>query len=377
MRRSWRLVILLTLVLLGGITAPQPATQASPALQSPRELTVLAGAGQDTVNAFAYFPSTVQIRAGDMVTWKINGDSPHTISFTQGFVPEGATRDNSFGIPGAVITAPSIPAPGAEPGVAMRHPLELFPTRAAGAPVETYRGTGYVNSGRLRVEPWVPGVLGLPSFSLLFDTPGLYSYVCLIHPEGMAGIVEVLPASATNVPDQAAIDAQAQAEMAEILRLSERAHTAGSTARSMPGPHDTTLWSVKAGNSQHQVNDFRVNLEEFLPKDLTVQAGDTVVWESVRGHTVTFLPAPPAPEWAPIAFGPDGLPRLLQLPSLADPSRPSAVYDPTQFFNSGNMNTAPRGGFWSLTFETPGTFEYLCLIHQELGMKGTITVLPS
>jgi plastocyanin len=53
------------------------------------------------------------------------------------------------------------------------------------------------------------------------------------------------------------------------------------------------------------------------------------------------------------------------------------VYDPTQFFSSGNMNTPPRGGFWTLTFETPGTYEYVCLIHQELGMKGTITVLPS
>jgi len=369
------LVGALLLVALLGTMVSHSATQASPTAQSSRELTVLVGAGQDTVGAFAYFPGVLQIRAGDMVTWKINGDGAHTVSFTNGFVPEGPTRDNSFGPPGSVITGPNIPVPGGEPGVQMRHPLELFPTRADGAPVETYSGSGFVNSGRLRTEPWVPGVLGLQSFSLSFDTPGLYQYVCLVHPEGMAGIVEVLPASAADVPDQAAIDAQAQAEMAAILNLSERARAAGSTARSMPGPGDTTLWSVRAGNSQHQVNDFRVNLEEYLPKDLTVHAGDTVVWESVRAHTVTFVPAPPAPEWAPIAFGPDGQPRLLSLPEIQDPTRPSAVYDPTKLFSSGNMNTAPRGGFWSLTFETPGTFEYLCLIHQELGMKGTITVL--
>jgi len=318
----------------------------------------------------------VQIRAGDMITWKINGDSTHTVSFTRGFVPEGNTRDNPFGPPGEVLTGTTIPVPGAEAGVAMRHPLELYPTRGAGAPVETYNGTGFFNSGRMRNEPWVPGVLGFQSYSLIFDTPGLYEYVCLIHPDSMAGTVEVLPASATNVPDQAAINAQAQSEIAAMLRLSQRAHDAGSTARSMSGLNDTTLWSVKAGNSPHQAGDFRVNLEEFLPRDLTVRAGDTVVWESTRGHTVTFVPAPPAPEWAPVELGPDGLPRLMQYPAVADPTRPSAIYDPTQFFSSGNMNTGPRGGFWSLTFDTPGTFEYLCLIHQELGMKGTITVLP-
>lgn len=258
----------------------------------------------------------------------------------------------------------------------MRHPLEIFPTRATGAPVETYSGTGYVNSGRLRTEPQVPGVLGFQEFSLVFDTPGLYPYLCLLHPESMVGTVEVLPASAREAPDQAAIDAQAQAEMATILRLSERAQTVGSTPRSLPGAADTSLWFVRAGNSLAQGSDARVNLEEFLPKDTTVRAGDTVVWESILPHTVTFVPVPPAPEWAPLAFGPDGLPRLLNLPATQGPARPSPVYDPAQLFSSGNINAPPGGGAWALTFEQPGTFEYLCLIHQDFGMKGTITVLP-
>jgi plastocyanin len=28
-----------------------------------------------------------------------------------------------------------------------------------------------------------------------------------------------------------------------------------------------------------------------------------------------------------------------------------------------------------LAFETPGTFEYYCSVHLDVGMKGTITVL--
>src|SRR4051812_29885290 len=193
-----RLFSVLATIALLAIAVPQSATRASPAIQSSREVSVLVGAGQDTVAALAYFPGVVQIRAGDMITWKINGDSTHTVSFTRGFVPEGNTRDNPFGPPGEVLTGTTVPVPGAEAGVAMRHPLELYPTRGAGAPVETYNGTGFFNSGRMRNEPWVPGVLGFQSYSLIFDTPGLYEYVCLIHPDSMAGTVEVVPASAIN-----------------------------------------------------------------------------------------------------------------------------------------------------------------------------------
>jgi plastocyanin len=134
---------------------------------------------------------------------------------------------------------------------------------------------------------------------------------------------------------------------------------------------------VRAGNSQLQVGDFRVQLDEFLPKDLTVKAGDTIIWESIVAHTITFVPAPPVPENAPLAFGPDGTPRLLAPPELQDLVRPSAVYDPAQFYNSGNINSSsPRGSSFVLTFDRPGTYEYVCLIHQDRGMKGTITVVP-
>jgi len=351
---------------------------ASAQAQAPRELRVLAGVGQDTLGAFGYFPETVRIRAGDMVTWQINSDLVHTVSFTTGTAPEGPTRGNSFGPAGEVIPGANIPVPEGPTGVQMRNPVELFPTRAPGAPVETYRGEGYFNSGRLYREPLVPGVLGFQTFSLVFDTPGVYRYLCLVHPEGMSGTVEVLTASTRDLPDQADVDAQAQAEMAAILSLSERARAVGSTARSLPGPNDTTIWSVRAGNLQTQINDFRVQLDEFLPKDITVRSGDPVVWESINAHTVTFIPVPPAPEWHPLELGPDGVPRLLSLPVATALARPAAVYEPTQYFNSGNISGASPSGRTSfiLTFERPGTFEYRCLIHGERGMVGSITVVP-
>jgi hypothetical protein len=74
------------------------------------------------------------------------------------------------------------------------------------------------------------------------------------------------------------------------------------------------------------------------------------------------------------------MPRLIVGPGTLE-VRPSPVYDGTTYFNSGfmgNFGDASVGAnTWALTFITPGTYQYLCLLHAEEGMTGTITVLPS
>ncbi len=59
--------------------------------------------------------------------------------------------------------------------------------------------------------------------------------------------------------------------------------------------------------------------------------------------------------------------------------RPSPTYDGTSLYSSGQFGGEPpsvRGIAWSLTFDTPGTFEYICLLHAGHGMRGTLTVEP-
>jgi plastocyanin len=71
----------------------------------------------------------------------------------------------------------------------------------------------------------------------------------------------------------------------------------------------------------------------FSPATITVPVGSTVTWQwnsSGVTHNVTFQ---------------DGV-------------------------TSGNMNT----GSFPRTFDTAGTFPYLCTIHGSLGMTGTVTV---
>lgn len=334
---------------------------------------MLAGAGQDTIEPIAYFPGTLRVRAGDTVTWKINSEETHTVTFSGGATPPDPTTQSPFLTPGELMPLRVVPVPD-RPGLTMTNPLHLFPTRAPGAPVETYSGRGFVSSGQLDRKPVAPGVASLTTFSVVFDTPGAYRNFCLIHSTNMAGTVEVLPASSTNVPDQRQIETQAQSEMATLLAQTEAAHAQGDTPRGSPGPNDTTLWSVRVGN--HAAADPRVELFEYLPKNLTVQAGDTVVWDSLEVHTVNFAPTTPAPEWLQLEMHPDGSIWEVLNPELATPSKPSGVYDPQKLFNSGRIGSVrPDGTTWALTFEEPGTFEYSCFLHRELGMTGTVTVV--
>ena len=71
----------------------------------------------------------------------------------------------------------------------------------------TYRPGEFVSSGRLANVPPHLLISDVFEFSLTFDTPGTYSYLCLTHADQMPGTVEVLPASATDAPSQAEIDA--------------------------------------------------------------------------------------------------------------------------------------------------------------------------
>lgn len=163
--------------------------------------------------------------------------------------------------------------------------------------------------------------------------------------------------------------------MATILALTERARAAQARVRREVGPGDTEVWFVRAGSSQFQVRDSRVQLFEFLPKDLTITAGDTIVWAANAGHTVTFVPAPPPPEHILLDPQPDGPPLRIRNPEVLAPSKPGGVFDPREYFNSGPIAFVGPSNAWALTFETPGTFEYFCAFHRRLGMEGSITVV--
>jgi plastocyanin len=374
----------IVLLLLGMIAAALPGgsgpvriAEAHKASVAPRTVTVLVGGGQDTIVLDNFFPKTLRVRVGDTVVWKFNGDENHhfhTVTFPGGPFA-GPKAAVSGGGPGEAIPGRWVPVPGGQPGELMRNPVEAWPTVKPGGPAETYDGTTYVNSGHMRKRPRVPGMPASQAFSLTFTRPGIYRYVCAAHPH-MQGTIEVVPADVADVPSQAEIDKQAKAEADHLLALVEKAKRLGKTIRSEPGPNGTMFWFVRAGGFDTS-GEMRGLHFDFLPKDLTVKAGDTVIWEAVDVHTITFNPTPPVPDPFIVRPQPDGPPLLLQNPKVFQPSKPAQVYDPTQYFNSSLLGMiVPRGTSWALTFDKPGVYEYICALHHEAGMKGTITVVP-
>jgi plastocyanin len=368
-------VAFIMLVAAVAVASAGGVSLAKPAPQEARNLTVLAGAGQDTVNLLSFFPQTIRLRAGDTLTWQQNSRAAHTVSFLGGPAP-GPIGDSLFSDAGIPIAPdPNLPVPG-RPGVRQLNARSAAPY-PEGANGSTYSGAAFISSGRMAGVPQTPGVPEIQSFSLKFDTPGTYTYVCLTHALAMSGTVVVADASATDVPSQAEIDARARQEIAGLTSLTERAALQGNNSRSEPGPQNNSVWFVSAGSSDFQINDTRAYIEDFLPKNVTITAGDTVLWGSTGFHSVTFNPTPPVPPLFLLETLPDGSQAIIQNPASYDPIKPAPIYNPSQFYNSGILSlTQPNGTAWSLTFDTPGVFEYYCSVHRDLGMVGTVTVLP-
>lgn len=262
-------------------------------------------------------------------------------------------------------------------------------------PQGPYDGSYFINSGTLEEGE---------SFSVTFSRVGTYPYVCLLHRE-MVGSVEVVASGAPDVTTQQDVDqyvlAEAtrwEAQTAEILA------TRGRAVR-LDGAHGEDLWFVRVGAEWRSEPDGRVGrltLRAFLPDKLTIRQGDTVVWYAdsrVNAHTVTFPiqgQLPPSRYVPRLADGalaplemltprgsyrgpPDSFdwPRIVEDQPVIATSRPGALYDPTQYFSSGRLSEAdaPVGKAWALTFGNPGTFQYLCIPHANVGMLGQITVL--
>jgi plastocyanin len=377
--------LLITFVPLGMFLALLPggsersaiaeAQQPSRGSGGPRTVTVLVAGGHDTIVLDSFFPRNVRVRVGDTVVWKFNGDENHhlhTVTFSGGPF-SGPQLAVAGGVPGEALPDFWVPVPGGQPGELMWNPTQAWPTRSPGAPVEKYDGRTYAHSGHMRMNPLVPGMPAAREFSMTFTKPGLYRYACQLHAH-MHGTIEVVPASSKDVPSQAEIDREAKAETERLLELIEKGKALAKNVRSQPGPNGTAFWYVRAGVFDRSVEMGGI-LFDFAPKELTVKAGDTVIWQSVDPHTITFVPAPPPPVLFDVRPRQDGPPFIVRNEKIWQPAKPASVYDAAQYFNSGAIGvTTPQGTSWALTFDKPGVYEYICALHHPMGMKGTITV---
>jgi len=303
----------------------------------------------------AFFPSTTKIHVGDSVSWQFDGF--HTVTF----LAAGQAQ------PPLIIANASHPVSGKLDAAGTPFFFNGLPRQEinpmAGAPSgsKTY-AAGFLNSGPPEENSAPP-----KPFVVKFTKAGTFTFHCLVHP-GMKGVVKVLP-KGKPVPSVRSDKATALAEEAADVKRARK------LAKVKP-PAATVL----AGND----GNGPVTWLRFFPETLKVKAGTTVHFKisSKREiHTITIGPpaytgaiessfTSPAQEGA-------GPPAIVINPLGALPSDPLPL-PPFTGTNHGNgfegagilsEGGGPLPSSASITFTTPGTYDFECVIHPEMDGK--------
>jgi len=279
--------------------------------------------------ALAFLPNELWIHAGDSVTWTANTPEIHTVTFLT---------------PGQVRPPFPVGCPGFSPDGSA-----------------TFDGSTCVST-----PPMVTG----QTFTVTFPVAGNFKLVCLVH-ENMTGIVHVLPGSQALPHDQAFYDSQAVAQRNALLADDDApASHHHAHGRSMT----VGIGEVVANGGGFQT----LSIMRFSEPNMVIHVGQTVEWtnfDAVTPHTITFgvEPVDPIP---PVNVTLD-----------ADGARHGIINSSADNVHSGFIGAAPQEQLFlpqpppgvtrfRVTFTHAGVFPYICALHDTLGMKGKVTVLP-
>jgi plastocyanin len=315
--------------LLGAALASTTPVVAAP----PAKWTVIVGGipADTSVYANGFFPQAIEIGVGDAVTWTFEGF--HNVAFLSG---------------------------GAAPPFAVPEGTKLYWNPQMLLPVgdHTYDGTGYHNSGTPGQGPF--------SYTLTFTKPGRYTYECTIH-SGMRGVV-IVKDKPTETP-AAALKRGRDEQAATLAAGAARLAKLTSERRG-----DTVVLPLVGSKEQ------RYSVLRFGHEPLVIRRGTTVTWEMrdpFEIHTVTFASGAKPPQFVVVEPQQSGPPKVLLNPTALTPTT-ATRYDGTGYVNSGMLfppgNPGHQPTSFSLTFTTPGRFEYWCLVHADVGQRAMIIV---
>lgn len=335
--------------------------------------------------ALAFLPNELWIHAGDSVTWTFNSDEIHTVSFL---------------VVGQAFPPFPVGCPGFSFGVA------------------SFDGSTCVTTP--------PTVKGQPNFTVSFPAAGNYKVQCLVH-NTMNGVVHVLDASLPLPHNQAFYDAEGMREARNLLTDNDGAMSADMKGmngaavapKSMNMSHSMDSISVrvlaeskrhsaataKLGASQDNAAEpsTRVtagvgeiastpgglqtnSLVRFVKGTVQIHAGQTVEWSNSdpeEPHTITFGTEPqdlfdPSPN---VTVDPDGGLRAV-LNSPSDSVHSGFIVQALDDQPGTPVNSNPNNSIalnhtrFRVTFMTPGTYNYICALHDGLGMVGQVRVVP-
>jgi plastocyanin len=281
----------------------------------------------------AFLPNEIWIHAGDSVTWKVETDETHTVAFL---------------VSGEARPPFTVGCPGATPDDS------------------DFDGSSCVNGG-----PQVKG----QSFTVRFPTAGDFKLVCLVH-ANMTGEVHVLHPADPLPHDQSFYDEQAADQRRDLLKdidpdgAADERHEHSYQHEVIAG--DGEIVATPGGSAT-------ISIVRFLHSPTVIHAGETVEWSNsnpTAPHTITFgtEPANPNPPSANVKVDADGA-RHAVINSQAD-SVHSGFIAAAPEERIGLPQAPPGVTRFRVTFTHPGTFNYICALHDELGMVGKVIVLP-
>ena len=329
-------LLMIPLVAVAGVLGVSSYANAA---HVPQTRTIHVGGGGSGVAALDFFPDAITIQKGDTIHFSNPYEEPHTTTYVPG-VPE------PMPVPDLIIPNPS------GPGIVF-NPLAFDPTNPAANALTDFDPHKYFNSGFMFKDA---------STDVVFNVTGNFKFICLFH-HGMEIDVSVVGAPIT-IETQEALDKAGNAQRDGFITAG-KALAAAVTQTKVTDAGGASTWDLQAGATQGQAD-----VVQFLPAGpLQINTGDSVKWTSITDtpHTVTF--GEPFNPFATIGQ------YTTFSPAAALPSGGSTYSGGSA--NSGLMDKSgqvPGGSSYTLAFTKAGTYTYVCLLHANQGMTGTIVV---
>jgi len=281
--------------------------------------------------ALAFLPNEIWIHVGDSIAWTFNADDIHTVTF----LTDGQVR----------------------------------PPFPVGCPGFSPSGASFDGSTCVTSPPFITG----QTFVVNFPAAGNYKLVCLVH-EDMTATIHVLDTSVKLPHEQSFYDREAAREAQDLLSapdlLSRHTHDKSANAVAVG------IGQILANGGGHET----VSLMRFVEPEQVIHAGATVEWtnfDPITPHTITFGEEPagdPAPPSGNVTIDIDGALHGT-ISSTSDNVHSGFIISAPQ--ERIGLPQAPLGTTkFRITFTAPGVYPYICALHDDLGMKGRIIVLP-
>jgi plastocyanin len=293
-----------------------------------------AESGDQGRQALAFLPNEIWIHVGDSITWKlVTKVEPHTVTF---------------------LIANQI-----------RNPFNV------GCPGYTPDNSPFDGTACVSAPPMVNG----QTFTVIFTATGNFKLSCLFH-ENMQGTVHVLDLAEKLPHDQAFYDNQAKNDSKAMLNdmlqdMGKDSHREHRSAHAvMVGLGEV----VATGGGTRTLSILR-----FMQDRVTIHKGDTVEWTSgdvITPHTITFGTEPV-----------DLIDPSANVTVDTDGARHGVINSTSDSMHSGFIQAAPQDRIglaqaplgvtrFRVTFSNPGTYSYICALHDGSGMTGSVIVLP-